>query len=450
MGQQGKQRVTLIAFAVGAMASLGSASAATAAVTPPSADPFYAPPASLASYAPGAVIRSREVTTQGFTELASTTAYQLLYRTTDATGAPIATVTTVLLPAVPAAGERKLVSYQTAEDSLTTNCAPSYTIRGGNNGGSTQWAESGTVASLLSAGWDVSVPDYEGPKSEYAVGPLEGRTTLDGIRAVEQFAPAGLKGTRTPAAMIGYSGGALPTLWANALARGYAPELNLVAAVSGGNAPNPIENLAQVNGTVFAGVIIAVSVAVDRAYPELDLQALLNAKGRQLAAQDGADASGCAGGVTNAPGGTVAEYTNYPTPQALAAVPRVQRVYARLDLIGGPVPTAPSFIYNEIHDEITIIKPVDELVASDCAGGGVIDYERNAAGEHLTGAGAYVAPALVYLENRFAGQTPINTCPPMPRPASSSSSTPPRHHHVSRRRHHKPRRRRHQHRRRHH
>jgi hypothetical protein len=383
---------------------------ASAAPTPPGSDPFYVAPAHLGAYAAGTVLRSRQVTLEEASDATSSSAYQLLYRTTSATGQPIATVATVLVPRLPGAAPRKLLSYQTAEDSLTLNCAPSYTMRGGNHGGGTQWAESGEVAYALAHGWDVVVPDYEGPQSEYGVGRLAGLATLDGIRAAERFTVAGLEGPSTPVAMIGYSGGSIPTLWANALARAYAPELKLVAAATGGNAPDPIENLASVNGGVFAGVIVAVSVGVDRAYPELELDGLLTAKGRQLAQQDGEDADGCGGGVTNGPGGTVAEWTNYSTPQALEAVPRVRRAFHRLDLIGGPVPEAPSFIYNEIDDEIAVIKPVDELVAADCARGAVIDYDRDPVGEHLTGAAAYVVPAFNYISARFAGQAPPDTC----------------------------------------
>lgn len=393
------------------LASLLSPAVAAAAPTPPSGDPFYKPPRSLRSHRPGAILRWRKVTLSPANDRASTTAYQLLYRTTSATGAPIATVTTLLLPSAPASGQRNLLSYQTAEDSLTTNCAPSYTMRGGNNGGSTQWAESQEVTYGLAHGWDVVVPDYQGPQSEWAVGPVEGRTTLDSIRAADRFAPAHLEGSRTRVAMIGYSGGSIPTLWANALARRYAPRVRLVAAASGGNVPNPIENLNTVNGGPFAGTIIGVSVAINRAYPQLRLNAILNAKGRQLAAKDGSDASGCAGSVTNAPGGTIAQYSHYKTPQALEAVPRVKRVFGKLDLIGGPLPEAPSYVYDEIHDELAIIQPVDQLVASDCKRGAVIDYDRDPAGEHLTGAGAYVAPAFQYLAARFGGQRAPDTCP---------------------------------------
>jgi hypothetical protein len=282
--------------AVAAASLIGAVvnAAPAGALTPPSKDPFYTPPPLLGSYAPGTILRSRPVTLFGLSNLASNTAYQLLYRTAGANGHPIATVTTLLEPALPSLGPRKLLSYQTAEDSLTTNCAPSYTMRGGNNGGSTQVAESGELSLGLLRGWDVVVPDYEGP--------------------------------------------------------------------------------------------------------------------RALAAADGSDANGCAGGVTNAPLGTVADFTNYPTPQALQAVPRVRKVFARLDLIKEPAPKAPSYFYNEILDEIAIIKPVDELFATDCAHGAVIDYYRDPLGEHLTGAATYVVPALNYLADRFDGKPAPNSC----------------------------------------
>jgi len=93
-----KRSRLLLAVAVLALIPFALAPASAGAVTAPSADPFYTAPAGLASYPPGAVLRSREVTVQGLTDLASDTAYQLLYRTTDATGQPVATVATLLIP----------------------------------------------------------------------------------------------------------------------------------------------------------------------------------------------------------------------------------------------------------------------------------------------------------------------------------------------------------------
>jgi hypothetical protein len=340
-------------------------------------------------------------------------AYQLLYRTTDPAGRAAATVTTVMIPVSPAPGPRKLVSYQTFYDSLTLNCAPSYTMRGGNSGGSTQPYESGLIAQELQQGWDVVVPDYEGLQSEWAVGPMLGHATLDGIRAAESFAPAGLEGARTPVAMNGYSGGAIASNWAEAYASRYAPQLNIVAVAAGGIFPDIDYTESTLDGSYWYGVQIGDLVAIDRAYPALHLPSLLNASGRALAAADGQDADGCAGATSNAQGGNAAEYTVFPTSAALAADSRVKRVLGKLTMeTAAPVPAAPSFFYNAAGDELAHIQSVDRLVGYYCARGATIDYDRDpVAGSHVAGLTAYWPPALQYIENRFAGKPAPDTCP---------------------------------------
>jgi hypothetical protein len=401
------------------LAVFGATASAAAAPPPigdpsvplPSADTFYKPPAHLASRRPGTVLRSRKVTAPGVDNAAA--AYQLLYRTTDAKGKPIATVTTLFLPSEPASGPRRLVSFFPAEDSLSTKCSPSYTLRSGTGQygpGLGDFGESSDVNSFVGLGWDIAVPDYEGPDSQWTVGLLSGYTALDGIRAVEAFTAAALSGARTKVAMGGYSGGSIPTVWAASLAKSYAPELRIVAAASGGNVPNPMVDLAPLDGSPLFGTVIGVAVGVDRAYPDLRLDAILNAKGRALAARDAVDADGCGGSVTNAPGGTVAEYSNYPTPEAILALPRVRRVFARENLIGRAAPAAPSLIFNSAQDELAATPPVDELVAADCAQGATIDYQKPP-GDHVTGSALLGRMVVPYFQDRFAGKPAPNTCP---------------------------------------
>ena len=406
------RQLQLVAALTAALASFAIAPSIAGAVTPPNQDPFYTPPPHLGSYPPGTVLRSRQVTLVGAMAPQTQAAYELLYRTTNATGQPVATVATLMIPASPAAGPRKLVSYQTFYDSLTLNCAPSYTMRGGNNGGSTQPLESEFIGQELQQGWDVVVPDYEGPQSEWAVGPMLGRATLDGIRAVESFPPAGLEGSHTPVGMNGYSGGAIASNWAEALAPQYAPKLNLVAVAAGGIFPDLDYTMSTLDGSIWYGVQIGVLVAIDRAYPQLDLSSLLNANGQALAAQDGQDADGCAGAATNEPGGDASQFTIFPSSPALAAAPKVRSVLDKLDMkTAAPVPTAPSFFYNAINDELAHIQPVDQLVAYYCAHGATIDYDRDPAGSsHVGGLAIYWPLALQYLENRFSGQPAPNTC----------------------------------------
>jgi hypothetical protein len=411
-----------MAVAPGALAAPGAAAPAGTGTSarpslgtpvPPSEDPFYRPPPGLSAYPPGAVLRARRVTLLGAMQPQLKAAYQLLYRTTNPADQAVATVATVMIPVSPAPGPRKLVSYQTFYDSLTLNCAPSYTMRGGNSGGSTQPYESGLIAQELQQGWDVVVPDYEGPQSEWAVGPMLGHATLDGIRAAERFAPAGLEGVRTPVAMNGYSGGAIASNWAEAYAPVYAPHLNIVAVAAGGIFPDIDYTESTLDGSYWYGVQIGDLVAIDRAYPALDLPSLLNANGRALAAVDGQDADGCAGATSNAQGGNASEYTIFPTSEALAAYPHDKRVLDKLTMeTAAPVPTAPSFFYNAVGDELAHIQPVDKLVADYCARGATIDYDRDpVANSHVAGLTAYWPPALQYIENRFAGKPAPDSCP---------------------------------------
>ena len=70
--------------------------------------------------------------------------------------------------------------------------------------------------------------------------------------------------------------------------------------------------MSTLDGSIWYGVQIGVLVAIDRAYPQLDLTSLLNANGQALAAQDGQDADGCAGAATNEPGGNASRVHDLP------------------------------------------------------------------------------------------------------------------------------------------
>lgn len=63
---------------------------------PPSQDPFYRPPASFASAQNGAILASRKVST--YFDLLADATYQVLYKTTAATGEADATVATLFRP----------------------------------------------------------------------------------------------------------------------------------------------------------------------------------------------------------------------------------------------------------------------------------------------------------------------------------------------------------------
>ncbi|MHB8690367.1 MAG: lipase family protein [Solirubrobacteraceae bacterium] len=411
-GRVGKSPTIAVAIAL-APAAFTAGALAAAPPPSPTIDPFYRAPAHLKRYAPGTVLRWRPVTVKlAVVPLNGTlaNAFQLLYRTTDATGHPVANVTTVLVPRLPPPPSgRQLLSVNDAEDSVDPNCAPSYQLGVGELGAtpnSNLAIEATLAATQLALGREVVIPDAEGPQSEYIVTGMEGHATLDSIRAVERFAPAGLAGARTKVGLIGYSGGAHVTASADELAPSYAPELNIVAAAAGGVPVANQETVHYLDGSLGAGVVMATAIALNRAYPALQLYSHLNAAGRAFAAKV---STGCASSVFAAPFAHFSQWTNVPN---VFALPSVSRIIAA-NALGHHVPTAPTFVYNGIHDELIWIKPLDELVARYCRAGARIDYYRDPLGlEHIQGTANFIALALPYLTARFAGQRVPDTCRP--------------------------------------
>ena len=383
------------------------AAPATAGAQEPDADPFYAAPATTADVKPGTILRSREVDLSASRVDARFAAWQLLYRTSDTHDAPEAAAATVIVPRAAApAGGRPLVSYQTAEDALTTRCAPSYTLRQGTE------KEASNVQMALDRGFVVVVPDYEGPESHWTAGVQEGHATLDAIRAAQRFAPAGLN-AETPVGMWGYSGGGHASAWAAELQPTYAPELDIAGVAYGGVAAYIDQTLTHLDGSPFAGIVFGGAIGVGRAYPEMGLDALLNERGRAMQADVG---SGCINDwVAPYAFRRLADYTTVDDP---LSVPSVQAVIARASL-GQRRPAGPQYVYWAIGDELNEISQGDRLVATYCAQGVPVDYRREPVGEHITLQVTGAEGALSFLADRFVGRAAPNSCPPAPRAAAS-------------------------------
>jgi hypothetical protein len=386
---------------------------ASAEVLEPKNDPFYIAPAGFETAAPGAILRTREVEVTiaaAPITAAAHNAVQLLYRTNDVNNNPVANVTTLIIPDGEApAGGRNLVSVQNAENSLDPNCAPSYQLQVGQSAPSgavnrNLIAEmSGTLPELL-AGRVLVVPDSLGPDKGYIVRLTNAHMVLDSIRAAENFAPAGLSGVATPVALFGYSGGAFESAAANEVAPTYAPELNIVAVAAGGVPVGNVANIRYIDGTLAAGTLMAVTAAINKAYPEADLLASLNDAGKAFLEKIKV---GCSSAIFAAPLAHFNDWTSAPNYFARANV----RTVMENNQLGQDTPTAPTFYYNAVSDEIIWIAPLDALIAEYCAAGANVTYERDPAGiEHIQAAGDFIPQALAYIEARFAGQPVPSTC----------------------------------------
>ena len=115
------------------LAIAGAWSSAAGAVTPPSQDAFYDVPANISRLPNGTVLASRPVQVNAYSIPMPVHAWQVKYKTTDDGHAASADVATIMVPEVrwTGKGPRPLVSYQTAEDGISTTCAPSYGLRAG-------------------------------------------------------------------------------------------------------------------------------------------------------------------------------------------------------------------------------------------------------------------------------------------------------------------------------
>jgi hypothetical protein len=387
-----------------ATASADSGSAAISYAPTPDADPFYAQPNPMPDVPPGTILNSRSVTFAPLGVPEPNPAWQLQYMSQDLHGRPQAQVATVLKSLLPALSQpQPLVSFQFAEDAPGLKCAPSHAVTGSRADQLSTGEGSLLLGLVQTSGWTMVIPDHEGPLGVPVVGGISGPIILDGIRAAEHFTPLGLSGAATPVGLWGYSGGSVATVGALVRQASYAPELNIVGSVNGGTPANILLTVHQFENTGTFSIAFGGIVAVNRVYPGLLSNGLLNAKG--VAAAD-AVKDGCPFDLTVPIGARMTDYTTvadpYSTPGAAAAIARISLPQP------GEIPTQQVFVFDEMLDELAPISATDAMVKAWCDAGAHISYYRDAAGgEHLVGEAAMAPYGYSYLQSIFTGATPV-------------------------------------------
>jgi hypothetical protein len=403
---------TLMILAALACAQL--AIPAGAAVLPPlpDDDPFYSVPANVGSHANGAILGSRTVTAVAFSVPLPAKAWQVKYKTTDNQGKPTATVTTILVPFTPwlGAGRRPLVSYQTAEDGVGTKCSPSYALRAGAAAaGSNSELETPLIATALQNGWAVAAPDYEGPNSAFLGGTGEGQAVLDGVRAAQHFSPAGLS-PATPTGLWGYSGGSFATAAAAQLAGSYAPELSFKGVALGGLVADINATTQAFSGTVLGGALIVGIIGMRRANPDFDFDAYLNDRARAHIANSQTDCVNDA--ALKYPFLSIADLEAFPGALQRPEVQALMRANSPAGIPG--TPTAPVYDYHSAFDEFAPLTDDRRLMTRYCAAGAVVQHVEHLASDHITETVTGAPGAMAFLNARFHGRPPTDTCATIP------------------------------------
>ncbi|MFG2867190.1 lipase family protein [Streptomyces sp. NPDC048338] len=411
-------------------APVTAAEAAPATASSAAADPFYSYTGStpLSSFAPGTVLASRALQYHLLGIPTPVRAVQLLYRTTDAQGRPAANVTTVVRS--PSGDGTKAVSYQSFYDSLDPEDGPSRAIAGDVTlGGLIPNVEALVLVPLLTQGYDLVIPDTEGQRADFAAGPEYGTNTLDSIRAATRSAETGL-GSATAFGLVGYSGGAIATNWAAALAPGYAPDVNrrLVGFAQGGLLVDPAHNLKYVDGALsWSGVIPMAVIGVSRSY-DIDLRQYLSGYGLEV--YEKLEHGSIVDALGRYPGLTWKKMAKpeYADPNS---IPAFVEAMNRINLGSAPTPTVPGYIAQGdagvlegtfadppgigTGDGVMVAGDVRALARQYCATGNpAITYHQFELLSH-TGVPVVWAPlALGWLNDRFAGRTARSDCGRIP------------------------------------
>jgi hypothetical protein len=294
------------------------------------------------------------------------------------------------------AGPRPIVSVASGTRGIGDRCAPSKF--------QPDYEKPLFVDAMLSRGWAVAITDYEGLGTPglhtYVVGRSEGHTVIDAARAATRLPAAGLA-AGGPVAFSGYSQGGGGAAWAGELAPSYAPELQ-VAGITAGGTPADLDVVAKsLDGGIGFGFLLLSALGLDAAYPELDLPAYLNERGRTLYATQ---QDACVDAVFGYAFGHIADYT---TANPLTT-PKWQARLAENEL-GARPPKAPVFLFHGSLDEIIPLSQARTLRREYCAAGVPVTWGTYV-GEHVTTLAFSAGDVVNYLGDRFAGKPARSNC----------------------------------------
>lgn len=406
------RRIQLVALVSALLATLAACS------PQPGQDPFFDPP-EVDRTAPvdavhGDLIRFRPsvfttdpVTRRPVEEVA---AFQVMFRSTSASGEPNSVTGTVLVPTAEwvGPGERPIVSFGIGTRGLSDACAPSWTITQGWD----RAAES--FRSMLRRGWAVAVSDMVGlgtPGTHtYGVAREQGTAMLDIVLAAQQIPGAGLH-PRAPVGLLGYSEGGASVGWAAQLASTYGARLDIAGAAAGG-VPADLRAVATaLDGGPFSGLVLLAAVGFDAAYPELDLEGFSNELGTRtferikdvcITQFEGLRT------LTDVGNRYFAGYLSDPEKVPFDDPRWVRRLEE--NRLGGTAPGVPVLLQHAYFDQMVPYEQAELLRDRWCAGGANVTWKVHFLAEHALGATLSEAPALNFLSSRFVGAHVDGNC----------------------------------------
>lgn len=382
----------------------------TVGATPAGAAGFYDPPSPLPAGTAGDIIRHQPA--RFFLDPAKllpapAEVQRIMYRSTDTHGAPVAVTGTVLTPTVPwtGPGVRPIIGYAAGTQGLGDQCAPSKALAAGGE------YEGPFISGLLSRGYAVVLTDYEGLGTPgvhtYVNRKAEGYAVLDAIRAAQRLREAGLP-DHGPVAIAGYSQGGGASAAAAELQPSYAPELQLKGAYAGAVPADLAAVAKNLDGHYAVGFLMFAVASMNYAYPELDVPAVLNDRGKALEAEVENECTGDA--IVKHAFTRTAELTadGRPITAYLAEEPFASAVAEQR--IGRVAPAAPVLVAHSALDDIVPFEQGRTMARDWCAEGATVQFDTLAVPTHVGGAVAAYPDAFAWLDGRLHGAPAPSNC----------------------------------------
>jgi pimeloyl-ACP methyl ester carboxylesterase len=331
-------------------------------------------------------------------------AWRVLYHSTRLDGSDIAVSGAFFAPDEPApAGGYPILAQAHGTTGIAQGCAPSLQPFHAQPGRSSYFKT--YIAPYLEAGYAVAMPDYQGMGApgpySYLIGELEGKNTLDSVRALKRFAEIP---TSDEVFVWGHSQGGHASAFTSQLASGYAPEIKLRAAVLLAPAVELKDLVEHVFSTSKAapttGLMLVVVRAWSQVYPDLAQVNLLK-PGASLAPVE--DFCGLAAilATLRAPG----DYFAMNPMSSPAWIARIDENMPQTNLL-----QVPMFIGQGEQDQIVYPPSTQAFAQAACKDGTAVFFKFYPQAGHLDLPTYATADTLAYMQGILGNGTPPDNC----------------------------------------
>jgi pimeloyl-ACP methyl ester carboxylesterase len=330
-------------------------------------------------------------------------AARVVYRSTSGDdGAPTVVSGAVVVPlGAPPAGGWPIVAFGHGTTGIDEPCAPSSS--------DSLMGMSGVVAAIVSKGFAVVMPDYEGLGAPgvhpYTDSRTAGLNMIDAVRALRLT----FKNASNRWMALGHSQGGGAAWAADERARSYAPELDLVGAVALAPAADVSKFVDKAKaGTLTQDQMLAFPLIIEslaRRFPELNRDDYRN--GWATRSWDALTA--CSGPlVSQRPAAAAGLAPAQLVPSSALAETRMREQLQRWALPQQPL-SAPMFVVYGTNDTLIDAQWTTDAIARACALGGTITWQLQPGKGH---GDIDFSAALSWIVERFAGEPATNDCRP--------------------------------------